>query len=233
MTFSVNQDMNATSQIAESANFPGIRMLTVDTDVSTTPLSDIRRVKYKSDSSWLVSQPSSFGTALFGYPSAICYYFAKNLYTHFNGSVPIGIISSSVGGSGIEFWQSDAARADTTCGGLNFTSSCMSPTATTAVTTATTETITETITDTTATATADVDVSGWTPSCFYNAMIHPFGAMALRGVVWDQGEANADDSCEKWGCKLGALAKDWRENLFQNPKMLMTFDQLVRTGKNW
>ena len=31
MTFSVNQDMNGTQTIAESASYPGIRMLTVST----------------------------------------------------------------------------------------------------------------------------------------------------------------------------------------------------------
>ena len=45
MTFSVNQDMNASATIAASAGFPGIRMLTVDTATATTPLDDIAHAK--------------------------------------------------------------------------------------------------------------------------------------------------------------------------------------------
>ena len=74
--------MNGSSQIAESALYPGIRMLTVDTDTATTPLPDIRRVKYAGASSWLQSKPTSFGQADFSYPSAICYYFAKQIYMY-------------------------------------------------------------------------------------------------------------------------------------------------------
>jgi hypothetical protein len=81
MTFSVNQDMNGTAQIAASGQYPGIRMLTVDTDTSTTPLADIRRVKY-GGGSWQQSDPAAFGTADFSYPSAICYYFAKQVRAH-------------------------------------------------------------------------------------------------------------------------------------------------------
>ena len=116
----------STAQIAESAQYPGIRMLTVQTDTATTPLRDIRAVKYGGESAWLRSEPVSFGRADFSYPSAICYYFAKALYTSssMGGRVPIGVISSSVGGSAIEFWMSDAARADASCGGVNVSSAC-------------------------------------------------------------------------------------------------------------
>ena len=69
----------------------GIRMLTVNTQTSTTPLDDIGGVKYKAASTWLPSEPHSFGMATFSYPSAVCYYFAKNLYHQLNGTVPIGI----------------------------------------------------------------------------------------------------------------------------------------------
>ena len=55
MTFSVNQDMNAKATIKASAGFPGIRMLTVDTAVATTPLDDIARAKgATAESSWPV-----------------------------------------------------------------------------------------------------------------------------------------------------------------------------------
>jgi len=70
------------------------------------------------------------------------------------------------------------------------------------------------------------DVGGWTPGCFFNAMINPFRYMQLRGVLWDQGEANYGDDCLTYGCKLSALAHDWRTNLFNQSNVLFTFDQL-------
>ena len=45
-------------------------------------------------------------------------------------------------------------------------------------------------------------------------------------MLWDQGEANYGDNCLTYGCKLSALAYDWRTNLFNQPDILFTFDQL-------
>jgi hypothetical protein len=206
-------------------------MITIDTDTATTPLANAKRVKYKGNSTWLVSSPESFGTATFSYPSAICYYYARELYTHFDAKVPIGIISASVGGSNIDFWMSDASRADGlvktgTCGGskAQLTTGCMSPPAEELSTSEDSETALDNETAEGAVA----KVQGWTPGCFYNAMIHPFGSMTLRGILWDQGEANDADTpgCVVYGCKLAALAHDWRTNLFQQPDLLFTYDQL-------
>ena len=95
MTFSINQDMNANTTIAASASYPGIRMLTIDTATSTTPLDDIIKAKgATSESGWLQSTPASFGRALFGYPSAICYYTALHLHKHLQQKVPIGVVSA-------------------------------------------------------------------------------------------------------------------------------------------
>jgi hypothetical protein len=44
------------------------------------------------------SAPASFGAALFGHPSAICYYTALHLHEHLRQRVPIGVVSASVGG---------------------------------------------------------------------------------------------------------------------------------------
>ena len=47
----------------------------------------------------------------------------------------------------------------------------------------------------------------------------------------DQGEANDGDTCEQWSCKLASLAHDWRTNLFKQPDLMFTFDQM-RPGMN-
>merc|ERR1712083_508479 len=55
--------------------------------------------------------------------------------------------------------------------------------------------------------------------------------MALKGILWDQGEANDKDTCEQWGCKLAALAKSWRADLFNQTDLIFSFDQM-RPGAN-
>ena len=79
MSFSINQDLDANATISESAQYTGLRMLTVGTVTSTTPLDDIGLAYPTPKSAWLRSEPSSFGTHLFSYPSAICYYFGRDL----------------------------------------------------------------------------------------------------------------------------------------------------------
>ena len=131
----------------------------------------------------------------------------------------IGLVSASVGGSAIEFWTSTEARADGnvksgTCGGstAKLAEGCLQS---------------RTAMDVSSSrSAAGEDVGGWAPGCFFNAMISPFQYMALRGILWDQGEANYGDDCLTYGCKLSALAHDWRTNLFNQSEILFTFDQL-------
>ncbi len=218
MTFSVNQDMNANATIAAASSFPGIRMLTVDTTIATTPLKDIARAKgATSESSWLTSTPESFGSALFGYPSAICYYTALHLHQHLQSKVPIGVVAASVGGSAIEFWLSDAARADKTCGGrANISAACPAgseppPLSSTS----------------SAGVGASAKMEGWTPSCFWNGMVHPVVKMTIAAILWDQGEADNAHSCLQWGCNLASLGQSWRgPDGFNDDTIVFSYDQM-------
>ena len=216
MTFSINQDMNANATIAKSGSFPGIRMLTVDTATATAPLDDIARAKGATpESSWLTSTPKSFGSALFGYPSAICYYTALHLHQHLQSKVPIGVVAASVGGSAIEFWLSDAARADKTCGGgANISAACPAgskpPPVSGSVGTG-----------------ASVETKGWTPGCFWNAMVHPVTKMTIAAILWDQGEADDSHSCLQWGCNLASLGQSWRGSEgFNDATIVLSYDQM-------
>lgn len=53
------------------------------------------------------------------------------------------------------------------------------------------------------------------PRCvtLYNGMIHPLAPMALRGVIWYQGESNAGDkaAAQQYTEKLRALINSWRQ----------------------
>lgn len=223
MQFPVNLDLEGPEAIASSANYPGIRMMTVRPEPADVPRDDLAsvfctpgghgRLQFGCNTSWLVSEPASFGQAqAFTFPSAICFFFARSLYTSSmllpseRAPVPIGIISAAVGGTEITLWMSDEARADNTCGGVNVSTACQ-----------------PSIDDS---PPPRLDTGNPTPGCFFNGMIAPLAPMTLRGILWDQGTSDASDSCISWSCKLSSLAHDWRVNTFADESLLFTIDQL-------
>jgi sialate O-acetylesterase len=94
--------VNYQAEIA-AANYPMIRMLTVQEDIETSPLANLSRAV-----SWNVCSPATVGTT-----SAVAYYFARKLNTTLN--VPIGIIISAVNGSYCQDWANvEAIKNDPT-----------------------------------------------------------------------------------------------------------------------
>ena len=53
-------------------------------------------------------------------------------------------------------------------------------------------------------------------SHLYNAMIHPFHKMSIKGAVWYQGEANSFWNPDKYQCMLKNMLGDWRNRWSQN-----------------
>lgn len=68
------------------------------------------------------------------------------------------------------------------------------------------------------------------PSLLYNAMVHPFGGLNIKGVIWYQGEANAFTGYE-YRYALPLLINDWR-NRFKNREMPFYFVQLTSFNAN-
>ncbi|RPD41249.1 sialate O-acetylesterase [Chitinophaga barathri] len=68
------------------------------------------------------------------------------------------------------------------------------------------------------------------PSVLYNGMVHPFGRLNIKGVIWYQGEANANTGYE-YRYALPLLINDWR-NLFKNGEMPLYFVQLTSFNAN-
>jgi len=52
------------------------------------------------------------------------------------------------------------------------------------------------------------------PSALYNGMVYPLMPMAMRGMIWYQGESNAFDP-NTYACRHAAMLKDYRAK-FQN-----------------
>ncbi|WP_052362087.1 sialate O-acetylesterase [Geminisphaera colitermitum] len=73
------------------------------------------------------------------------------------------------------------------------------------------------------------------PAGAYNAMIHPLIPVALRGVLWYQGEANARNP-DGYGALFRTLITDWRQR-WQSPELPFLFVQLPNHGSsektNW
>jgi sialate O-acetylesterase len=79
-----------------AANFPLIRVLTIQTDMESSPVSSLT-----FPAAWTVCSPQTVGPI-----SGVAYYFARKLYTSLN--VPVGIIISAVNGTSCEAWINEA-----------------------------------------------------------------------------------------------------------------------------
>lgn len=62
-------------------------------------------------------------------------------------------------------------------------------------------------------------------SVLWNAMIHPIVRFGLRGVLWNQGEANLGWSETDFGCLFQALIQSWRDR-WQQAEFFWGFVQL-------
>ena len=117
MEFSVNTAFNASHEIADSVNYPSLRLATVKNDVADAPKPDAAS---KANYTWARSGPAAFvpvdGTG-FSWFSATCYFFGRDLYKALGGRVPIGLLASDWGGQRVECFSSAEALADSTCGG--------------------------------------------------------------------------------------------------------------------
>lgn len=76
-----------------NANYPNIRLLQIERNKSTVPLSEI-----KAGSGWQPCSPTTIPNY-----SALAYFFGRELFQ--NKNVPIGLISTSVGATAAETWS--------------------------------------------------------------------------------------------------------------------------------
>jgi sialate O-acetylesterase len=91
MQMSVRSSANADQEIA-AANYPKIRLFSVERKVAETPQDDCK-------GQWVECSPQTVGDF-----SAVAYFFGRELHTRLN--VPIGLIHTSWGGTPAEAWTS-------------------------------------------------------------------------------------------------------------------------------
>ncbi|XP_066288580.1 sialate O-acetylesterase-like isoform X1 [Branchiostoma lanceolatum] len=99
MEFTVRQGLHASQEIAEAANFPDIRLFTVQRMQSDEPLDDLDKILQP----WAVASSDSVGGAPWKYFSAVCWFFGRDLYSHLG--YPIGLVATSWSATSIEMWS--------------------------------------------------------------------------------------------------------------------------------
>jgi sialate O-acetylesterase len=69
------------------------------------------------------------------------------------------------------------------------------------------------------------------PAAFYNGMIHALRRLPIKGVIWYQGESNADKpSIVRYDRLFEKLIVSWRD-VFENPDLAFYFVQLAPYGQ--
>lgn len=197
--FPNSKTVNADKEIAD-ANHPQIRLLHVEHNASDYPLEDVKGV-----TGWSVCTPDTARNF-----SAAAYFFGRNLQKQEN--VPIGLVDSTWGGTPAEAW--------TSLPGIAADASLM-PVFAARAQHMDSESSVQRLQQLDKQARSQgktppplpwhPDPVSWQPAGLYNAMVAPFTPMPIRGVIWYQGESNADQGMASLYSHLfPAMIEDWR-----------------------
>ncbi|CAM9251474.1 unnamed protein product [Ectocarpus fasciculatus] len=191
MQFSVPGDFDAEAEIGSAEDYPFLRVLSVGQDYTlpqvTEPLDDL----YFLDMPWSVGSSASVDGGSWGYRySAICWFFGKNIFdSSLQRSIPVGLVSDNWGGTIIEAWSPPSVIEK--CGGstgeVDVHRVDFDPNPHTA---------------------EDFDPNAY--SILYNTMVYPIRDMAVKGVLWYQGESNVMGGAATYPCLQDAMVQAWR-----------------------
>ncbi|MBW2962620.1 sialate O-acetylesterase [Mesonia aestuariivivens] len=196
-----------------NADQPQIRLFTVGLAASQTPLKDVK-------GTWQIGSPET----VYNF-SAVAYFFGKNLYENLN--VPIGLISSSWGGTRAEAWTSQEVLEDT-------------PDYLPILERFTEKQISyykklqhyyqekEKAQRDSSKLTLDKPTYGELnkdPYVLYNAMLHPLINYTIKGVTWYQGESNAQRAYQ-YRTLFPDMIQNWRED-WQQENLPLYFVQIT------
>ncbi|OAM88550.1 sialate O-acetylesterase [Termitidicoccus mucosus] len=226
---------NAATEIA-AANHPLIRHVKIARATAPRPATD-------AEGAWEVCSPETVPNF-----SATAYFFGRELHRRLD--VPVGLIHSSWGGTQIESWMSaDALRSSPFWPAIQARWQERLdeyPARLAAYKKAKEKWERESAAAkkenrapaTKAPRAPEGDGSRWMPAALYNGMIHPLLPLAVRGVIWYQGETNAarpDEYADLFPRMIG----QWRED-FALGRMPFYFVQLANltrksdsTGQLW
>ncbi|XP_072013844.1 sialate O-acetylesterase-like [Amphiura filiformis] len=195
MAMAVSQALNGTAELAASVNYPNVRVLSVKAEVSYTPYYDLNSTASLYHP-WAKPDPDSLGVNAvenYTYFSAVCWFYGRDLYDTYK--VPMGMISTNWGSTPIQPWSSpdvfnscveNATKADVT------KSRCASETE------------------------KEFEYKPYfkNDTVLWNAMIHPFVNMTIKGAIWYQGESNTFLGTDTYSCFFQAMISDWRQKWY-------------------
>ncbi len=167
---------NYEQEVAQ-ANYPTIRMFTVEQKSAAEPQKDV-------NGEWVSASPETVG----GF-SAVAYFFAREIQKE--KKVPVGIIHSSWGGTPAEAWtKKEVLAADPIYQPiLNRFQEKLAANP----------------------ESASSPRNNQAPSRLYNAMIAPLVPYTIKGVLWYQGESNADRAYQ-YRRLFPAMIESWRKD---------------------
>ena len=166
--------------------------------------------KHDQKAVWRDFSPESFAATAGQNLSAVAFYYALTL--HHALDVPIGVIDSSYGGSGIDPWMPRSAYA----GRAELREVAEYP-----------------VTDDWKASMKKgiVDHAAQQPTVLWNGMVAAWAPFAVRGVIWYQGEHNRNEP-ELYCAKMHALYDGWAAE-FRNPNLRFYFAQLAPHKIGW
>lgn len=154
--------------------------------------------------------------------SAVAAYFARRVQRE--TGVPIGIICNALGGTGMESWTPESV-IDTApvYEGIRGDGWQSSPDFDAWMRGRVKENLRRVVA-----AGVQNPVHPFAPAMLYNAALEPLGCMPVKGVLWYQGESNADDhDLQRNATKLSLIIGAWRK-LYGNDKLPFFLVQLPR-----
>jgi len=228
MEFRLASAVNHDEEIAH-AGFPLIHLFQVKRAVADQPAEDVV-------GTWQVCTPETAGTF-----SAVEYFFGRDLYHNLH--VPMGLIESDWGGTPAQAWTSKPALAGDPA--LKFilegwekilANYPASKEAYEKRLEAWNQTVaaakTEGKTPPIRPALPQGPGHQNTPAGLYNGMIAPLTPFAIRGVIWYQGESNAnEEDAYRYRRLFRAMIEDWRDH-WGEADMPFLFVQLANYQSN-
>ncbi len=182
MEWALQADVDNFEEEIANADFPNIRLFTVERNTSYVPLDSVSVVA----GGWLPCSPETVPDF-----SAVAYFFGREI--HQEQGVPVGLISSNWGGTPAEAWTSESAL---------MTMPDFKPVLEK-------RQQAQKSTRSEKEKTSD-DRLHHEPAILYNAMIAPLVPYPIRGVIWYQGESNAGRP-QQYATLFPTMIKDWRQ----------------------
>ncbi|WP_348799812.1 sialate O-acetylesterase [Flavobacterium adhaerens] len=178
----------------KKANYPSIRLFTVATVASEKPLEDVR-------GNWKECSPESIKDF-----SAVAYFFGRDLQQKIK--TPIGLISTSWGGTKAEAWTSQKTLEEN----KNLLPILEETTQKEKQYYTNLETYYANLKS--QNQVADLKKPKKTdenkyPYVLYNGMLHPIVNYTMKGVIWYQGESNAE-TAYRYQSLFTTMVKSWR-----------------------